>query len=116
MMPCVTHGREIRHRQRLPEEDAAIPALAVQRVHAVEHRDEQIDRHEEKRGDHVRLLDRLTQLGRPERRCGAHPGRQREQRQAETDQYKRGDDQRRQVDRAVLPQLSPHRPVQAPRC
>ena len=35
------HRREVRDRQRLPEQDAAIAALAVQRVEAVEHADEE---------------------------------------------------------------------------
>src|SRR5271166_5693638 len=33
------HGGEIRNRQRLPEQDAAVAALAVERVEAVKDRD-----------------------------------------------------------------------------
>ena len=35
------HGREIGNRQRLPEQDAAIAALAVQRVERVENPDDE---------------------------------------------------------------------------
>ena len=35
------HGREIGNRQRLPEQDAAVAAFAVQRVETIEHPDDE---------------------------------------------------------------------------
>src|SRR5438094_10293217 len=50
---------EIGDRQRLPEQNAAIATFAVQRVETVEHRDDKIGRHQQKRREVVRLLDEL---------------------------------------------------------
>ena len=67
MIPCVTtvtakvtsgsttngtlafdeHGREIGDRQRLPEQDAAVAPLAVQRVEAIEKPDDHGGEHEQ---------------------------------------------------------------------
>ena len=51
------HGREIGDRQRLPEQDAAIAAFAVQRVETVEDADDEGGQHEQTRGEVVGLLD-----------------------------------------------------------
>ena len=92
--------------KRLPEENAAIAALRVQRIEAVDHRDEHLDDHQDERDDQKRLLDGFVLLHRAERQRGAHPVRQVYQPDEETGQEDRGDSQRRDVDGAVLPELA----------
>ncbi len=48
------HGGGVGDGQRLPEEDAAIAAFAVQRVEAVEHADDHSGQHEQARDGVVR--------------------------------------------------------------
>ena len=109
------HRREIRDRQRLPEQDAAVAALAVQRVEAVEDADDE-------RGDddqaprRSRTALRQPRAAAPGRAAsGLHALRQAIVLIRKPNSTTAGDGQRRDIDRAVLPELAPHRPVQRPR-
>src|SRR5579862_4528126 len=101
------HRGQIGNGQRLPEQDAAIAALAIKGVEAIEDRDEHSGDHNQSSGKFVRFFeDRLaaSQVGRGE--GTAHGGDE------EADQCDSGDGQGSDIDGPVLPQFAPDRPVQ----
>src|SRR5207248_3527313 len=103
------------NRQRFPKENAAIAAFAVERVETVEHAH---DEHDEDHHHRRRVVRRFN--GDPllhwvvEQQQRAPALRQADRADGKSKDLNRGDDQRCEIDRAVLPQFSPHRPVERP--
>ena len=56
------HGGEVGNRQRLPEQDAAIAALSVQRVERVENPDDKSRAHDQSSREFVRYVERLVPM------------------------------------------------------
>src|SRR6202521_3500180 len=97
------HGGEVGNWQRLPEKDAAIAALSVQRVERVENPDDKTGPHDQSSREFVRYVERLAPMWRAEGQT-SQKGQQKNTRGSQ-----RGD-----IDRTVLPQFAPHRPGHAP--
>src|SRR4029077_6218354 len=91
--------------------NAAIAALGVQSVEAVEKRDDEGGAHDQERGENVGLLNQLPLALRIEGREVAHFLRQVNGADGETDQEDGGGGERRDVDGGVLPELARDRPV-----
>src|SRR5256884_9772218 len=61
------HGGEVGNWQRLPEQDAAIAALSVQRVERVENPDYKTRPHDQSSREFVRYVERLVPMRLAER-------------------------------------------------
>src|ERR1700694_4621638 len=97
------HGGEVGNWQRLPEKDAAIAALSVQRVERVENPDDETGPHDQSSREFVRYVERLVSASRG----GRQPSQKGQQKNG-------GGGQRGDIDRTGLPQFASHRPVHAP--
>ena len=109
------HGGEIGNRQGLPKQNAAVAAFAVQRVQAVKPAHQETGKHDQRGGERVRRRQQVRLGYGIHRFRGAHTRGQMESASPKAEEHDGGGDQRGEVDRAVLPQLAAHRPVQGPR-
>ena len=73
------HRGEVRNRQRLPEQDAAVAPFPVQRVETIKQRDQKAAPHDQQCCEAVGTLDQLVQLHGGERRRATHLSRQAKQ-------------------------------------
>ena len=109
------HGREIRNRQRFPKQNAAIATFAVQRIETVKDADDERGEDHHHRRDVVgRSIAARCFAGSSNNTACLRSGRP-DRADEKPNNDNAGDDQRRDVNRMVLPQFAPHRPVEWPR-
>src|ERR1700686_157302 len=108
------HRRKIGNGERLPEQDAAIATLAVQRVERVEETDDEGGREEQPDKVTVRHgYHHLLMAGVHAREC-TQGARQKNQIDEEGEHPEGRGGQRCDVDRTVLPEFAADRPIQRP--
>ena len=97
------HGGEIGNRQRLPEKNAAIATFGVQGIETVKQRDDTGGRHQQERGEVIRLLEELLLLRGVQGCRGAYLVGQMPGADEESSQEERGDGKGRHINGTVLP-------------
>src|SRR6516162_5795901 len=108
------HGREIGNWQGLPEQNAAVAALAVQCVERIKDTDDEGRPHDQTHREVVRLGEHFALVRGVHRHRAAHGVWQAEEDEQEAEQNHAGDRDRGEIDGTVLPQFAPDRPVQRP--